>query len=167
MYTAFVILHVLSAGVWIGLGVVTVLTNNFRIRAAGTLGELYLMRATLIYGAVMGNIGGIGILITGPAIAGIHHLPWFAFSAVPWLAIKQVVFVIVLAMTFAIYVPRSKKIGRRIGEEMGGATPASGASVELRGMFDRLVTVGLIIQLLVLLNVILGEWQPMLWASNP
>jgi len=167
MYTAFVILHVLSAGVWIGLGVVTVLTNNFRIRAAGTLGELYLMRATLIFGAVMGNIGGIGILITGSAIAGIQHLPWFAFSTVPWLAIKQLVFVIVLAMTFGIYVPRSKKIGRRIGEEMGGANPGLGASPELRTMFDRLVTISLAIQMLVLLNIILGEWRPMLWVSNP
>lgn len=161
MYTIFVILHVLSAGVWIGLGVVTILTNNFRIRAAGTLGELYLMRLTLICGGVMGNIGGIGILISGPAMAGIHHLPWFAFSTFPWLAIKQVVFVIVLAVTFAIYVPRSKKIGRRVGEEMGGAHPASGASAELRAMFDRLITISMVIQALVLVNIILGVWQPM------
>jgi hypothetical protein len=161
MYTVFIILHVLCAGIWVGLGVVTVLTNNFRKRAAGTLGELYLMRSTLIYGSVMGNIGGIGILITGPALAGIHHLPWFAFDAVPWLAIKQVVFVIVLLITFAIYVPLSKKIGRQIGEEMGGANPAGGASAELRGMFDRIVTVGMIVQVLVLLNIVLGKWQPM------
>ena len=161
MYTIFVILHILSAGVWIGLGVVTILTNNFRIRASGTLGELYLMRLTLICGSVMGNIGGIGILITGPAIAGIRHLPWFGFSEAPWLAIKQVVFLVVLAITFAIYVPRSKKIGRKIGEEMGGAHPATGASSELRTMFDHIVTIGMIIQVLVLLNIILGEWQPM------
>src|SRR5438067_3431838 len=108
MYTVFLILHILSAGVWIGLGVVTVLTNNFRIRAAGTLGELYLMRSTLIYGSVMGNIGGIGILISGPAIAGISHLPLFAFGTLPWIALKQLVFVIVLALTFGIYIMRSK-----------------------------------------------------------
>ena len=167
MYTVFVILHILSAGVWIGLGVVTVLTNNFRQRAAGTLGELYLMRLTLICGSVMGNIGGIGILITGPAMAGIHGLPWFPFGTLPWLAIKQVVFLVVLLITFAIYVPRSKKIGRRIGEEMGGANPAMGASAELRTMFDRIVTVGMVVQILVLLNIILGEWQPMLWATAP
>ena len=166
MYTVFLILHILSAGVWIGLGVVTVLTNNFRKRAAGTLGELYLMRSTLIYGSVMGNIGGIGILISGPAIAGMAHLPWFAFGTWPWLAIKQVVFVIVLALTFAVYVPHSKRLGRRIAEEMGGASPAAGASRELRTMFDRIVTIGMIIQILVLLNIILGVWRPMLWAQG-
>jgi hypothetical protein len=167
MYVIFVVLHILSAGIWIGLGVVTVLVNNFRKRAAGTLGELYLMRSTLIYGSVMGNIGGIGILITGPAIAGIHHLPWFAFNTVPWLAIKQVIFIVVLAITFAIYVPLSKKIGRKLGEEMGGANPAGGASMDLRTMFDRIVTIGMVVQILVLTNIILGEWQPMLWATMP
>ena len=167
MYTVFVILHILSAGVWIGLGVVTVLTNNFRKRAAGTLGELYLMRSALICGSVMGNIGGIGILITGPALAGIHGLPWFPFGTLPWLAIKQLVFLVVLLITFAIYVPQSKKIGRKIGEEMGGANPSRGASSELRTMFDRIVTVGMVVQMLVLLNIILGEWKPMLWVTAP
>ncbi len=167
MYTIFVILHILSAGIWTGLGVVMILANNFRQRAAGTLGELYLMRMTLICGSVMGNIGGIGILITGPAMAGIDHQPWFAFETLPWLALKQVIFMIILGITFAIYVPRSKRIGKRIGEEMGGAHPAGGASAELRVMFDKLITIGIITQGLVLLNIILGKWQPTLWAGLP
>jgi hypothetical protein len=164
MYVVFVILHILSAGVWIGLGVVTVLANRYRKRIAGSYGELYIMRITLKLGSAMGNIGGIGILITGGAMAGIRHLPWFDFSAVPWLAVKQVVFVLVLAMTFGLFVPASKRAGRMIGEAMGGAKPQAGAPAELRTAFDRFITIGLMIQLLVLLNIILGEWQPMLWA---
>jgi len=165
MYVLFVILHILSAGVWIGLGVVTMLANRYRKRVAGSFGELYVMRITTIFAGVMGNVGGIGILITGSAIAGIRHLPWFDFGGVPWLAVKQTVFVIVLAMTFAMFVPRSKQVKRMIGEAMGGAQPHSGASDELRRAFDRFVAIGLAIQFLVLLNIILGEWQPMLWAQ--
>jgi hypothetical protein len=166
MYVLFVILHILSAGVWIGLGVVTVLANRYRKRIAGSYGELYIMKATLTFAAVMGNIGGIGILITGGAMTGIRHLPWFDFSGVPWLAVKQVVFVIVLAMTFALFVPRSKKVKRLIGETMGGPKPQAGAPAELRVLFDRVIAISIIMQLLVLLNIILGEWQPMLWAGQ-
>ena len=164
MYIVFVILHILSAGVWIGLGVVTVLANRYRKRIAGSYGELYIMRITLKLSSAMGNIGGIGILVTGGAMTGIRHLSWFDFSGVPWLAVKQTVFVIVLAMTFALFVPASKKAGRMIGEAMGGATPQRGAPDELRKQFDRAIAIGMAIQLFVLLNIILGEWQPMLWA---
>ena len=166
MYTVFVILHIISAGTWIGLGVVTVLLTGLRKKAQGTLGELYLIRAGVLFGAVMGNIGGIGILITGGAMAGIRY-SWFPFSTLPWLAIKQTIFVILLIMTFAIMVPKSKKIRAMSGEELGGKNPGGGASLALRTMMDQVHTIGMFMQMLILTNIILGEWQPMLWVTQP
>src|SRR5690349_25845 len=112
------------------------------------------MRVTTIFAGVMGNVGGIGILITGGVIAGMRHASWFDFAGVPWLAVKQLVFVIVLALTFAVFVPRSKSVKRMIGEAMGSANPHAGASDELRRAFDRFIAIGLAIQFLVLLNII-------------
>lgn len=165
MYSLFLLLHLLCAAIWVGLGVVTLLTDRFRGRSAGTLGELYLMRSTLIYAAIMGNIGGIGILITGPGLAGIEHLPWFAFNGAPWLAIKQLIFVIVLAMTFGLQVPMTKKVRARIAEEMAGAHATHGASDGLRSSFAQLVRITHIMQILVLINVILGVLKPMFGAG--
>jgi hypothetical protein len=165
MYTFLVILHILSAGVWVSLGVVTIFLNSFRKRVAGTAGELYLMRALIMFGAIMGNIGGIGILITGGAMTGMVWHGWFDFGALPWLAAKQTIYVVLLIMTFAIMLPATKKARRSIGEEMAGLNPAGGASDVLRKQIDRLVAVGLFMQLLILTNIVLGEWGPTSMAS--
>lgn len=160
MYTFLVVLHIISAGIWVALGVVAIFLNSFRKRAAGTGGELYLMRALVMFGAIMGNIGGIGILVTGGAMTGIAGLGWFQFSLMPWLATKQTLFVILLILSFAVMLPISKKARRTIGEEMAGLNPNAGASPELRLMIDRMVAISLFMQLLVITNIVLGEWGP-------
>lgn len=160
MYTTFVVLHIICAGIWVALGVVAIFLNSFRKRVAGTAGELYLMRAIIMFGAIMGNIGGIGILVTGGAMTGMVWHGWFDFGTLPWLATKQTIFVVLLIMTFAIMLPASKKAGRMIGEEMAGLNPAGGASAGLRQAIDRVVAIGLFMQLLIITNIVLGEWGP-------
>jgi hypothetical protein len=160
MYTSLVVLHIISAGIWVALGVVAIFLNSFRKRVAGTAGELYLMRALIMFGAIMGNIGGIGILITGGAMTGMVWHAWFDFNLLPWLATKQVIYVVLLIMTFGIMLPVSKKAGRMIAEEMAGLNPAGGASAALRSTMDRVVAIGLFMQLLIITNIVLGEWGP-------
>jgi len=160
MYIAFLILHVISAGVWIALLPLQWVINKLTKRAAGNLGELYLMRASIGSGRLLGNLGGIGILITGGGLVGIGRYGWFPFDTHAWLAYKQIIYIVILAILFALFIPAVKKAARLVGEEMGGPTANMGASTELRNAMARMNMIGMIMNLFVLINIILGEWKP-------
>lgn len=157
MYIAFVILHVICAGIWISLMPLSMSLGKLIKRSAGTLGELYLMRAMLGAGRFLGNIGGIGILITGGAITSIGKYGWFPFNTFPWLAYKQTIFFLILIMLFSMFVPASKRAAKMLAEEMGGPKANMGASTELRAAMAKVGTLGMIMGIFVLVNIILGE----------
>jgi hypothetical protein len=166
MYTFWVVLHIISAGAFIGLGFATVVTNGLRNGAAGTYGEFQYMRTLLVQARVFGNIGAIGVLVTGAAAAGMAHLPWFAFDQLPWLALKQTVWILIAIMTGALFIPRAVRARKMIVSELTMPSVSSGASKELKRMIDQVVVIIYLIELLVLLNVILGESQAMLWVRG-
>lgn len=158
MYTLFVILHIMSATALVGLGLTTLVLNGFRKKLEGTIGETYVMRAMLACSRTMGNVGAIGLLITGAGIAGIGGLQWFAFGTLPWLAVKQVIYLLILGMTFGLFVPRSRPVSKQLLD-------GSPATPEIRKAINQIVTIQYAIQILALVNVVLGEWKPMLWAA--
>ena len=160
MYTVFLILHIICSGCWISILFANISVGGVLKKSVGTLGELYLMRALIAVGSVMGNIGGIGILITGSVITGMDHKGWFPFGTLNWLACKQVIFIVLLGMTFGVMVPRVKKARRMIAEELAGASPTKGASVALRKLIMGIMPIGMVMNVLVLLNIILGTWKP-------
>ena len=166
MYTFWVVLHIISAGAFIGLGFGTLITNGLRKGAAGTAGEFYYMRTLLQQSRILGAIGALGVLITGAAAAGMAHLAWFAFGTLPWLAIKQTVWVIIAIVTGALLIPRAVRARNMIVTELTMPTVTSGASVELKRTINQIVVVIYLIELLVIVNVILGESQAMLWATG-
>jgi hypothetical protein len=166
MYTFWVILHIISAGAFVGLGFATLITNGLRKGAAGTAGEFYYMRTLLMQARVLGNIGAIGVLITGAAAAGMAHLPWFAFGQLPWLALKQTVWVIIAIITGALFIPRAVRARKMIVTELTMPAVSSGASSALKRIINQVVVVIYLIELLVLVNVILGESQALLWVTG-
>ena len=156
MYNFFVLLHVLSAAFWIALIPVMALLGKMLARVKGTPAELTVMRTIVGMGMLLGNLGGIGILITGPGMVGIAHYPWFPFGSEDWLAWKQVIYCVILLINFAVMVPLSKKVRKQLAEEMSGAGKGPGASEQLRALYDRTGKVGMIMSLLVLTNIVLG-----------
>jgi hypothetical protein len=118
------------------------------------------MKAQARLGTVLGSLSGIGLLLTGGAYTGMMHLGWFPFGTLNWLAYKQVIFVILLLMSFLIVMPKGKKIDVLIASEMASPNASKGASNELRQMMGTLKSVGTLMFLMVLANIVLGEWKP-------
>jgi hypothetical protein len=156
MYTIFLILHIISAGIWIALAPAMTVVSGLMRKSRGTPAEYNYMRVAGVLGLMLGNIGGIGILVTGPAMVGIHHWPWFPFDSMPWLAWKQVIYIVILLLSFGVMVPASKKTRKKLAEELQSNHQGPGASEELRAMFNRQGAIGMLIGLLVLTNIILG-----------
>jgi hypothetical protein len=166
MYTFWVVLHIISAGAFIGMGFSTWITNGLRKGSAGTAGEFHYMRTLLQQARILGAIGALGVLITGAAAAGMAHLPWFAFDALPWLALKQAVWVLIALITGALMIPRAVRARKMIVSELTMPSASSGASPELKRTINQVVVVIYLIELLVVINVILGESQAMLWVGH-
>ena len=166
MYTFWIVLHIISAGAFLGMGFATLITNGLRKGAAGTAGEFCYMRTLLQQSRILGAIGALGVLITGAAAAGMAHLGWFDFGALPWLAVKQTVWVIIVIITGALLIPRAVRARKMIVEELTTPSVSSGASTELKRTINQVVVVIYLIELLVVINVILGESQSMLWLAK-
>lgn len=161
MYGLFLVLHVICAALWLAAFPAMHFITKTRRRSKGSIGELHYMRSAASIGTIFGNIGGVGILITGGAIAGIGGWGWFEFGTLPWLAWKQVIFVLILSLVFAVIIPRSKRARVMLGERFSLPLAQSGATEELRAAYDALYTLQLIVNILVLVNLSLGVLKPM------
>ncbi len=82
LYRSFVILHILSVGVLIGLFTVSVIGTSMRRKVAGTAAELASIRSGATMAPIMANIGSIGLLISG-IIMTLMHYSFFPFATVP------------------------------------------------------------------------------------
>jgi hypothetical protein len=163
MYDVFIALHVLSAGLWVANLPVVLILNGLSKRATNTAGEVHYMAAAGRIGLIMGNIGAIGILITGPAMAGMSEgYGWFQFGdpGQTWLAWKQTLWVIGLIWTGAILIPRSKKLRTQIMQHMDPKRANTGASDDLRTAWSGYVTSVVVLNLIVLINIFLGKLRP-------
>lgn len=160
MYEVFLAIHVLCAGLWVANLPVALILNKLRKRAENTAGEVHYMAAAGRIGLIMGNIGAIGILLSGPALEGMSPAyGWFQFSepGMMWLALKQIIFVLAIVITGAMLIPRSKKLRVLLQQHMDPKRANTGASDELRAAFQNYVTAGVILNTMVLINIILGE----------
>lgn len=164
MYNFILALHVLSAGLWVANLPVVLILNALRKRAANTSGEVHYMAAAGRIGLVMGNIGAIGILLTGPAMAGLSHgaYGWFQFGdpGQNWLAWKQGLWVVGLIWTGAVLIPRSKKLRLQLMAHMDPKRANTGASDDLRAAWSGYMMSVVILNLIVLINIFLGKLRP-------
>lgn len=158
MYQVFLALHVLCAGIWVANLPAFAILNKLRKKFENTSGEVPLMVAAGRIGLIMGNIGSIGILLTGPALEGMNPTyGWFQFGEQNWLAIKQSIFVLAILLTGALVIPRAKRLRILLAQHLAPNRANTGASDELRTAFQSYVAAGMILNTLVLINILLGE----------
>jgi hypothetical protein len=163
MYNIILALHVLSAGLWVANLPVVLILNALSKRAANTSGEIHYMAAAGRIGLVMGNIGAIGIMLTGFAMIGIsdaYGFFQFGEDGFRWLALKQALWVVGLIWTGAVLIPRSKKLRTFIMQHMDPKRANTGASDDLRGAWRGYVTSVVVLNLIVLINIFLGKLRP-------
>ncbi len=157
--TILLALHIISAGVWFSQFPLHFILNGIQKRLAGTPGE---QTATMVKGQLLGGlgqIGGLGILVTG---LGLIILEGYGFlgigGATPaWLFIKQIIYVIALVLVFVVIQPA----GKRAAAAMQQAAQTGGPlSPEARAASARAEQLSLLLNLLVFVNIILAVWKP-------
>lgn len=157
--TIFLIIHVISAGAWLSQFFVGVALDRMAARAKGTAGESWIRLAQGNASSLMGQIGGIGILISGLALVGISGygiLGLFGYTPA-WLAIKQTIYLIAMAITGALIIRRTPII---IPPILQAASKGEAPPAEVGAQLGRVLTVSHIVNGLVLINIILGFWRP-------
>ncbi len=166
MYTFWVVLHIISAGVIIGLITNAILGTTMRKKMKGTMAELGSIRGAAIMAPIMANIGSVGLLVSG-VIATVmqYNSSFFGFNTLPWLAMMQTDYVVIMAISGAIMMPSGKKILAMASAELSGPNAAQGASDELRAMVAKQYVWTLIIAALVVLAIVLGESKSLMWVG--
>jgi hypothetical protein len=155
MINLFRIFHIFFASMLLALLPVALIMLGKMKRAEGTPAELTTMSNLNSIGKTLGLIGGIGMLVTGAALAGLQSYKWFAFSDYPWLAWKQTIYVVILLINFSIVVPASKKMTKLIDEKMA-AGGAGGATDEIKALGARIGMFAPVMNILAIVNMVLG-----------
>jgi hypothetical protein len=152
------VLHIISAGIWIAQFPVEIFFRRMRKQAEGTPRELTILTTMLQLMGGMGQIGGMGVLITGLGLIGVSGLGFLGLGAPTptWLFIKQVIYLILLAMVFTLIRSASEKMGVALEKAQtsnGVVTP------EIRSLTDRVSQIALAHNALVLVNIVLAVWK--------
>jgi len=166
-YTFFVVLHILSAGVVIGLLTMTIIATSMRKKMKGTAAEIGSIRGGAMMAPIMANIGSIGLLVTGVVMTIMqYNSSFFAFNTLPWLAMMQTDFVIIMAISGAVLMPNGKKILAKASAELAGPNAARGASEELLALVSKQFMISNIVGILLFIAVYLGESKSLMWVTG-
>lgn len=111
IYPVIILLHILSAVIWLGFFPVEIYLINSIKKESNTDFKKNQIQKLLTLTNLTGMIGAIGIIITGIALVLISPLyNFFEFKANHWLTTKQFIILIILLIIFAAIIPLSKKI---------------------------------------------------------
>lgn len=155
-YRFFYWIHIISYILWL-VAFVSSLLLGFKVRAEpDAVKKRTFMRFERLATSIGGNLGALGILISGGALASIPSGPqwgWFQFQLYPWLSLKQILFVIILVL-IGFSIKRSVAFKRRMSRENG--VPSTKTSEKWAGAFR----VSMAVYILVVINTILGFTKP-------
>lgn len=111
IYPVIILLHILSAVIWLGFFPVEIYLINSIKKESNTDFKKNQIQKLLTLTNLTGMIGAIGIIITGILLVLISPLyNFFEFKANHWLTTKQFIILIILLIIFAVIIPLSKKI---------------------------------------------------------
>jgi hypothetical protein len=152
-------LHIIAAGTWIAQFPAEL---GFRMALRGSRGKPVELPILIAQGRVlnmMGQIGGIGILLTGFGLIGIERLGFLNIGGITpnWLLFKQIIYLAAMLIAFAVLMPAQRRLRPLIVEAVKG-TPT--VTPEIRQLMDRSMMASRLVNLLVLVNVVLGVWKP-------
>lgn len=157
MYLAFKVIHIFCACMTLSLLPLSFWFRSYNKKVAGTPAELVAIASEFGIGRFMGMIGGIGLLISGGAMAGVAHYGWFDFTNYGWLAWKQTVYVIILAVNFGTMMPVAKKTMPQVMAQIKTGGLATDA---IRAGASKAAMIGIVLSILGLTNLILGTVKP-------
>lgn len=111
IYPIIILIHILSAIVWLGFFPVEVsLIRSIKKEVNNEVKKALIQK---LFGLtnLTGMIGSIGIILTGILLVIISPIyNFFEFKANHWLTTKQFIILIILLITFVWIIPLSKKI---------------------------------------------------------
>lgn len=157
--TILLVLHIISAGVWIAQAVADLAFVRVMRSSEGKPVELPLLMAQTRVLTVMGQFGGIGILLTG---FGLLWVDGFSFLGVGgftpnWLLVKQIVYLVAMGLAFVVLIPAQNRLRPQFVVAAKG-TPK--VTPEIRQLSQRMMLTSRLINVLVLVNILLGVWKP-------
>lgn len=145
-------LHIISAGAWVSQFFVEIAIERFARTVKGKPGAYLITLAQGRAASFLGQVGGMGILITGLGLLGVGGYALFGIGGFTprWLFIKQVIYVIAMAIVGAVVIRGT----RGLEEE----AVAKGTEVIVP---PRVLFASRLVNLLVVVNILLAAWKPM------
>jgi len=156
----FLVIHIIAAGIWIAQFVVQLAFASILRMQRGRPLELTLTLTQWQVLSIMGQVGGIGILLTGlglTAVDGYGLLNIGGNFTPTWLISKQLVYIVAMILVATLVVPYTARIEAELAEMAAGA---STVTPEIRALSERVRNASLLVNLLVLVNIILAVWKP-------
>ncbi|MEP7292810.1 MAG: hypothetical protein ABI835_13590 [Chloroflexota bacterium] len=143
-------LHIISAGAWISQFIAEFAMERFARKMSGKPGAQLLGMAEGQVASLLGQIGGIGILLTGLGLIGVDGYALFGIGGYTptWLIIKQVVYVVAMAIVGGVVIRGTRGLE---------AAAAAGQPVEIP---SRVIMASRLVNVLVLVNIFLAVWKP-------
>jgi len=140
LFPIYITLHIIFAGLWLSFFIIEIILRG-KINKGISVNEN--VSNYLTFANLFGNIGAIGILLTGILLVVNSGYGFFDMSSNHWLASKQIILVIILIVTFAMVIPTMKKVRKDLKND-NETLPNSN--------LKKLFKANLIINILVLLN---------------
>ena len=142
IFPIYITLHIIFAGIWLSFFIIEIFLRS-KINKGISVKEN--VSNYLTFANVFGNIGAIGILLTGILLVVNSGYGFFDMSSNHWLASKQIILVVILIVTFAMVIPNMKKVRKDLNSD---------SETLPNGNLKKLFKANLIINILVLLNFI-------------
>lgn len=116
-YPLILLIHSLSAVIWIGFFPVEISVIKTIKKETNEIVRKTLIQKLFSLKNMTGMIGAIGIILTGILLVIISPVyNFFEMKSNHWLTTKQFIILIILAITFLIIIPVSKKIKKLSSE---------------------------------------------------
>lgn len=144
-------LHIISAGAWVSQFFVEVTIERLARKMKGQPGAHLLSIAEGRAASMLGQIGGIGILITGFGLIGVDRYAFLGIGGFTplWLMIKQVIYIIAMIIVFGVVIRGTRGFS---------AAVAAGEPAEIP---TNVLLASRLVNVLVLVNIVLAVWKPM------
>ena len=153
-YPPILIIHIISAVIWLGAFPAQLVLEKGLKSAKGTPAERRIASIYLFLLNIAGIIGMTGILFSGIFLVFVlPYYSFFSFASNHWLAAKQVIMVILALLVFGMVIPAGKKAKKHLGENLDSTAPLEeGFYLALK----KLSSVTLAANILVLINFLLA-----------
>lgn len=154
-----IVLHIIAAGVWIAQAVADLAFGRVMRGSEGKPVELPLLMAQTRVLTVMGQVGGIGILLTGFGLIWVDGYSFLGIGGFTpnWLMVKQIVYLAAMGLAFVVLIPAQNRLRPQF---IAAAKGTPKVTPEVRQLSERMMLTSRLINLLVLLNILLGVWKP-------